>query len=155
MRFVLLSVLAALCPILAARPQGAPRTSADTARALIAMEVRVFQRDLAVKDWTALQTHFWPAKITARWDPPVENDVWESASLEQQAPIGSGAVQAARRCGEEGPTVAIVGRWARVLLPSCAGRPSELWMLEVNGRWKIVRLTLEEDQAWARSGSSR
>jgi len=146
-RFASTLVFAALWPIHAAPAQDAPRTPADTARSLIAMEVRSFQRDLATKDWNAVLTHFWPAKITTRWEPPVESGLWARPSLEQPAPIGSGAVKVARRCGEEGPTIAIVGRWARVLLPSCASRPSELWMLEVNGRWKIVRLRLEADHA--------
>jgi hypothetical protein len=155
MRLISTLVLAALWPIHAARAQDEPRTPADAARSLIAIEARSFQRDLAVKDWNALLTHFWPAKITARWEPPVESDVWASASLEQQAPIGSRAVQVERRCGEEGSTIAVAGRWARVLLPSCGSRPSELWMLEVNGRWKIVRLMLQPDQAWAPSRTSR
>lgn len=146
MRFVLTLVFAALWPITAAPAQDAPRTPADTARSLIAMEAHSFQRDLAVKDWNALVTHFWPAKITTRWEPPVESDVWASTPLEHQAPIGFDAAQADLRCGQERSTIAIVGRWARVLLPSCASRPSELWMFEMNGRWKIVRLTLEADQ---------
>jgi hypothetical protein len=141
---------AALFPIATAGAQGRPGTPADSARSLITAEVRAFHRDLAGRNWNALLTHFWPAKITSRWEPPVDNPVWASASPSASPAIGSGGAHpAAQRCsGDDDLTVAIVGRWARVLVPLCAARPGgrqndqprELWMLAVGGRWKIVRL---------------
>jgi hypothetical protein len=149
-RLVSTLVLAAFAPIATARAQDRPGTPADSARSLITAEVRAFHRDLAGRNWNALLTHFWPAKITSRWEPPVADPVWASASRSPSPAIGSGGAHpAAQRCsGDDDLTVAIVGRWARVLVPRCAARPGdrqndqlrELWMLAVSGRWKIVRM---------------
>jgi len=76
MRSVAVAGLSLLVPLGAIGAQGRPSVAEDSAKARIAMEVRAFERDLAAKDWNAVLGHFWPAKITARWEPPVENEEW-------------------------------------------------------------------------------
>jgi len=144
MRSVAVAGLSLLVPLGAIGAQGRPSVAEDGAKARIAMEVRAFERDLAAKDWNAVLGHFWPAKITARWEPPVQNEEWIAASPAGRVPIASGSGGTTDGCGEQGVAVemAVVGRWARVILPACASPSGELWLLEVNGRWKIVRLTL-------------
>jgi hypothetical protein len=129
----------------------ATREAAVTAaREAIQSEVRAFYRDLAARDWPTLLSHFWPAKITARWEPPVESGSW-IADREDAPPnaVGSGSASGRRAdaCAGDGARapwadVRIEGRWARVLVAHCAAKTDELWLLDVNGRWKIVRLIL-------------
>jgi hypothetical protein len=134
--------LAVISFVTAARAQ--TDSSLATARAAILIETRAFQRDLAARDWNGLLLHFWPAKITARWEPPVENPTWAQLSVPGRATVGSGSASRTANCRADVPAVAVVGRWARVLLPTCAARPMDLWLLDVNGHWKIVRLDLGE-----------
>ena len=142
MRFTFLLPLAVLWPSYMAHAQRVSPPSVERSRTLIASEARAFQRDLAARDWNTLLTHFWPAKVTARWEPPIDDPTWVSASLGSRTSLGSGDRRTQEQCESGEPTIAVVDRWARVLLPSCTTAPSELWMLEVNGRWKIVRLML-------------
>ena len=113
--------------------------------------------------FVALVDHFWPAKITARWEPPVGDRAWRHAAESASAPAAS-APRGGARSGDcahsilvsDGPRsvdVRVVGDWARVLVTRCAApsialdsgasptrRPDELWLLRVSARWKIVHL---------------
>ena len=135
-RLALCGLLALPCIPAAAQESG----SDEPARTRVQSVARAFQRDLEARDWNALLTHFWPAKVGARWQP---SGALEGATESAEGP-GRGAVAVAARnstqCAEGSPEVRLAGRWARVVLPSCASTSTELWMLEMNGRWKIVRL---------------
>jgi hypothetical protein len=130
-------------------PAGAPSADdADSAaRAVIAAELRAFYRDLDARQWTPLMTHFWPAKLGARWEAPA----WEWPS--QPAPSRAAGASPAVLCasGANQPqdaaqlerAVQTAGRWARVAVHRCAGAaPDEFWLLRMSGQWKIVRLAL-------------
>ena len=155
MRHAMALGLTLLLPLGLARGQAMSLGPGDTARVQIAMVVRAFERDLGRKDWNAVLGHFWPAKVTARWEPPTQSSEWLATSPPQERGVGSGAGSAVEPCGERGYTINVVGRWARVLLPSCAAQPGELWLLEVGGRWRIVRLTFDTPQLTRPEGSSR
>jgi hypothetical protein len=101
--------------------------------------MRAFYRDLDDRNWTALVTHFLPAKVTARWVPPVASSAW--AHLEAPPPAPDGGAGASGRCAPRA-AVAIVGAWARVRVRRCAAPVDEAWLLRVSGRWKIVHLVL-------------
>jgi hypothetical protein len=108
-------------------------------------EARAFYRDLAARDAPALLDHFWPAKIAARWEPPFDAAPARSPLL--SAAIVPPARGATGRCATGNAAVAradvrIAGSWARALVPRCTGHDDELWFLEFDGRWKIVRLAL-------------
>lgn len=143
-------MLAALCPIGAAVAQTDASPSA-TARSAVVREARAFQRDLASRNWNALLDHFWPAKVTARWESPFDSDL--KVEFRPPARARNSATTVQRPCGEIEPIVETAGRWARVVLPECGSPAAELWMFEMNGRWKIVRLELETHRAWVSSGA--
>jgi hypothetical protein len=113
-------------------------------------EVRAFYRDLKARDWATVLIHFWPAKITARWEPPTESGSWNHGSTDAPSDArgsGSTSERPAYACARDSarelrPDVRIEGRWARVMVTHCATNADELWLLDVNGRWKIVRLVL-------------
>jgi hypothetical protein len=124
-------------------PAGVPvDRKADEA---IRAEARAFYRDLAAQDTPALLNHFWPAKIAARWEPPFEPSAPATVALVSPAIIGS--ARGARACTPGDSAVAsakltIEGTWARAAVPRCTEGEDELWLLQFEGRWKIVRLTL-------------
>jgi hypothetical protein len=123
-----------------ARPKVAVDGKADLA---IRAEGRAFYRDLASRDTPALLNHFWPAKIAARWEPPFDAPV-------QRAPpvLSTGVVpRDAQGCSPADGAVALADLrierpWARAMVPRCAEGNDELWFLEFDGTWKIVRLSL-------------
>ena len=141
----LLSAAYAVVALLTAGAPAAParltdRTpSPDSAEAMIRDEMRAFYRDLDGSNWNALVTHFLPSKVTARWAPPVASGAW--TRLEVPPPTAGGAAGASGRCAPR-VAVAVVDRWARVLVRRCAAPVDEAWLLRVSGHWKIVHLDL-------------
>jgi hypothetical protein len=127
-----------------ARPKVAVDGKADLA---IRAEARAFYRDLASRDTPALLNHFWPAKIAARWEPPFDAPV-------QRAPpvLSTGVVSGdAQGCSPADGAVALADLrierpWARAMVPRCAEGNDELWFLEFDGTWKIVRLVLARER---------
>lgn len=143
----------------------APSGRAGTDRDAIVAEVRAFYAAVHARRWPEVLDHFMPAKVTARWAPPVSSPAWTLAEPALAAADTSRAGSGGPACvgAEEGvsqaPRVAVVGAWARVLVADCAaaragdrgdggarparpieGARDELWLLRVSGRWKIVHL---------------
>jgi hypothetical protein len=136
---MLLLALAVACDR-GARPKVAVDGKADEA---IRAEARAFYRDLASHDTPALLNHFWPAKIAARWEPPFD------APAQRAPPVLSTGVlpRDVQGCGAADAAVAradlrVERPWARAMVPRCAEGTDELWFLEFDGTWKIVRLAL-------------
>jgi hypothetical protein len=112
--------------------RGAERAAAD--RAAVAAEVAAFYRDLRTRQWAALLDHFWPAKITARWEPPLADRAWQRAPEDARAPA-KGSRAPTRPClaaaANDAPDVTpsadvrVVGAWARVLVTRCGERSAE------------------------------
>jgi len=129
-----------------------PRLRTDPgAEAAIRAEARGFYRDLAARDTPSLLNHFWPAKIAARWEPPFESKAPPKPALVSTAIVGTARGAPARECAPSEAAVAradvsVAGTWARVLVPRCPGGDDELWLLEFQGLWKIVRLTLSGER---------
>jgi hypothetical protein len=141
-----------------APPPSAVRHDGSAAdRAAIVAEVRAFYADVEARRWANVLDHFLPAKVTARWAPPVGTEAWRS--LVPSSPprdttrLGSGGEPGCVGGGAERTLrVAVVGEWARVIADDCAGgvhgptrggrarAGDELWLLRVSGRWKIVHL---------------
>ena len=138
-----------------ARPECGASTDVLEREAVLA-EVSAFYRDLRTHQWAALLDHFWPAKITALWDPPVGDGAWQDSPRPESSP-GEGA----SACGcysvdaasgdPASAEIHVVAAWARVLISPCRGPTvqqdgserhalDELWLLRVSGRWKIVHL---------------
>jgi hypothetical protein len=166
----IVSVVALAAPrMLAAQSVApAPPTGADPSgraaadRDAIAAELRAFYGDVHARRWPDVLDHFLPAKVTARWAPPVTATAWALAepavAALDPARIGSGGPPCAGAAnGGTQARVAVVGTWARVVVAACAGggrqwnaRSSgtmpgardEFWLLRVSGRWKIVHLDL-------------
>lgn len=166
-----ITVMALAVPRLLATQASAPtpptridtsgRASAD--RNAVVAEVRAFYGDVHAKRWADVLDHFLPAKVTARWAPPVMSAVWTSPETAVVAADPTRPASRGARCGGAGSDaeralmVAVVGAWARVVVPRCAGGGAdgsahrsdatsgardELWLLRVSGRWKIVHLEL-------------
>ncbi|HJU88100.1 MAG TPA: hypothetical protein VJ672_01825 [Gemmatimonadaceae bacterium] len=106
-------------------------TDSATAHGAIAAEVEAFYRDFADGRWSAMLDHFLPAKVTARWAPPAQNESWARLT----APAVHTPPCTPRLA------IAVVGDWARVLTRRCSAI-DEAWLLRVSGRWKIVHLEL-------------
>jgi hypothetical protein len=150
-------------------PASTPPTRIDTSghvntdRDAVVAEVRAFYGDVDAKRWPNVLDHFLPAKVTARWAPPVTAAMWTSPESAVVAVDPTRAASRGPRCGGAGTDaeralmVAVVGAWARVVVPDCAGAGAdvsarrsdatsdawdELWLLRVGGRWKIVHLEL-------------
>jgi hypothetical protein len=109
----------------------------------IRAEARAFYRDLASRDTPALLNHFWPAKIAARWEPPFEPSAPRGPPLLSTAMVP----RAVQDCAAAEAAVALADLrierpWARAMVPRCPEGSDELWFLEFDGSWKIVRLTL-------------
>jgi hypothetical protein len=147
-QWLLLVAAAAATPTTGARSQQTAKPEEA-----ITTEVRGFYRDLRAQRTAALLDHFWPSKITARWEPPIGERKWTDLGARRRILAGS-APASPCIAGTDPPLtaeLAIVGRWARVLATPCPARATagadELWLLEVNGKWKIVRLILEPRNA--------
>ena len=128
--------------------RNAPRLHAEAAsEALIRAEARAFYRDLGARNWPALLDHFWPAKVAARWEPPFEPRSREAPTRISAALVPAARGAPAQDCAPADAAVSraelsVAGTWARAIVPRCGDRDDELWMLQLDGRWKIVRLVL-------------
>jgi hypothetical protein len=113
----------------------------------IRAEARAFYRDLVSQDTPALLNHFWPAKIAARWEPPFESPGPRGPPLLSTA-IFPRAVQvcAAAEAAVALADLRIEHPWARAMVPRCPEGNDELWFLEFDGSWKIVRLALARER---------
>jgi len=86
--------------------------SADSAaRVMILEELRGYYRDLHDRNWTSIVTHFYPAKVTARFAVPDHDPAWIALAVPPVEPHE--AVDAHGYCLPNA-AVAIVGHWARV-----------------------------------------
>ena len=113
----------------------------------IRAEARAFYRDLASQDTPALLNHFWPAKIAARWEPPFESPAPRGPPLLSTAIFPRARGAAPKGCHAADAAVAradlrIERPWARAIVARCLEGDDELWFLEFDGTWKIVRLAL-------------
>ena len=117
----------------------------------IRAEARAFYRDLASRDTPALLNHFWPAKIAARWEPPFESQPARSPPLLSTAILPRARGGSAQGCVAADPAVAradlrIERPWARAIVARCPEGNDELWFLEFDATWKIVRLVLARER---------
>ncbi|HEY2896373.1 MAG TPA: hypothetical protein VGJ12_04485 [Gemmatimonadaceae bacterium] len=115
----------------------AASTSDSAARSGILEELRGYYRDLHDRNWTSIVTHFYPAKVTARFAVPDENADWSALAAPPTEPHAS--TDAHGYCV---PNTAIVvaGHWARVRARRCTGELDEFWFYSMSGRWKIIHL---------------
>jgi hypothetical protein len=119
--------------------------SQDTpqAREAIVAELRGFYRDLHAHRTAPLLDHFWPSKVTARWEPPTTDPTWALLAAPRATMAGSAPSSPCQASFDQpvAPAIAVVGRWARVLVSRCdATVADELWMVEMGGKWRIIRL---------------
>ena len=124
-----------------AAQQPATLVAADSAaRAVIVGELRAFYRDLASQSSPSLMTHFWPAKVGARWQHP--DWAWPTGPAPVgMAPCANGAAPPDLSLVER--SLQITGRWARAVVPRCPSSPPDhVWLLQMDHQWKIVRLSL-------------
>ena len=112
--------------------------AADSAAcARILEELRGYYRDLHDRNWTSIVTHFYPAKVTARFAVPDRDSAWIALRV---PPVEPSASPASRVYCEPRTAIAIVGNWARVLARRCTGEADEAWFYSMSGRWKIIHL---------------
>ena len=100
-------------------------------------ELRGYYRDLHDRNWTSIVTHFYPAKVTARFAVPDSDHDWTALRV-PSLPSG-GATGASAYC-EPAASLVVVGHWARVLARRCTGEVDEAWFYVMSGRWKIIHL---------------
>ncbi len=119
-------------------PAAASSVAADSiAEDRIREELRGYYRDLRDRNWTSMVTHFYPAKVTARFAVPSADDTWSGLSV---PPIPHNSAPAAGGYCEPAAALVIVGQWARVLARRCTGEIDEAWFYSMSGRWKIIHL---------------
>ena len=109
----------------------------SAARVMILEELRGYYRDLHDRNWTSIVTHFYPAKVTARFAVPDDDPDWLALAIPSVDPH-----ETADTHGYCLPNaaVAIVGHWARVRARRCSGEADEAWFYVMSGRWKIIHL---------------
>jgi len=134
-------------------PMALPSGADSAARAQILEELRGYYRDLHDRNWTSIVTHFYPAKVTARFAAPDGDRVWASLPLPAIEPHAS--PDAHGYCMPN-TAIAIVGHWARVRARRCTGEADEAWLYSMSGRWKIIHLESGASLTMSReSGQSR
>jgi hypothetical protein len=114
--------------------------SDSAATAMIAEELHAFYRDLHDHNSTSMVTHFYPAKVTARFAVPATNPVW--ASLAAPTTRSTPARPDAHGYCSPQSAIVIVGNWARARSRRCTGELDEAWFYRMSARWKIVHLEL-------------
>jgi hypothetical protein len=115
-----------------------PADSADAAVvAMISEELRAYYRDLHDRNWTQMITHFYPAKVTARFAVPDTDSAWAALAPPRAEPHNE--PDAHGYCSPRA-SIAIVGSWARVLARRCTGELDESWFYSMSGRWKMIHL---------------
>jgi hypothetical protein len=105
--------------------------------AMISEELRAYYRDLHDRNWTQMITHFYPAKVTARFAVPDTDSAWAALAPPPTEPHDS--PDAHGYCSPRA-SIAIVGNWARVLARRCTGELDESWFYAMSARWKMIHL---------------
>jgi hypothetical protein len=131
------------------QPIALPGNADSAARAMIFEELRGYYRDLHDRNWTSIVTHFYPAKVTARFAVPDNEPAWAALAMPPFEPHGS--VDAHGYCPPNA-AIAIVGHWARVLARRCGGEADEAWFYSMSGRWKMIHLVSGESLTTSESG---
>jgi hypothetical protein len=111
---------------------------ADSAASVVILEeLRAYYRDLHDRNWTSIVTHFYPAKVTARFAVPDGDGVWIALAAPPIEPHES--PDSHGYCAPN-TAVVVVGHWARVRARRCTGELDEAWFYSMSGRWKIIHL---------------
>jgi hypothetical protein len=121
----------------ASRPFSHPFHGDSAAIAMISEELRAFYRDLHDRNWTSIITHFYPAKVTARFAVPDTDPAWSVLAAPPAEPHET--PDAHGYCLPRS-TIAIVGNWARARTRRCTGELDEAWFYVMSGRWKMIHL---------------
>lgn len=111
----------------------APRTDS----AAIGGELRAYYRDLHDRNWSSIVTHFYPAKVTARFAVPAAHPEWMALAAPAAEPH---AVADAHGYCAPRAAIVVVGNWARVRARRCTGELDEAWFYVMSGKWKIIHL---------------
>lgn len=127
-----------------ARSVSPPYQGDSVAVAMISEELRAFYRDLHDRNWTSIITHFYPAKVTARFAVPDTEPAWAALAAPPTEPHET---PDARGYCPPRSTIAIVGNWARVRTRRCTGELDEAWFYHMSGRWKMIHLVSGEQLA--------
>jgi hypothetical protein len=109
----------------------------SAASILILDELRAYYRDLHDRNWTSIVTHFYPAKVTARFAVPDGDRAWNALA---EPPIEPHDAPDTHGYCVPNTAIAVVGHWARVRARRCTGEADEAWMYSMGGRWKIIHL---------------
>jgi hypothetical protein len=104
---------------------------------MILEELRGYYRDLHDRNWTSIVTHFYPAKVTARFAVPDGDREWLALDM---PPLAPHLTADAHGYCMPNAAIAIVGHWARVRTRRCTGEADEAWFYSMSGRWKIIHL---------------
>ena len=121
----------------ASRPGSGSFHGDSAAVAMISEELRAFYRDLHDRNWTSIITHFYPAKVTARFAVPDTDPTWAALAAPPSEPHET--PDSHGYCLPRS-TIAIVGNWARVRTRRCTGELDEAWFYVMSGRWKMIHL---------------
>jgi hypothetical protein len=127
-----------VCALFALPTTGAPASTSDSASiAMIGEELRAYYRDLHDRNWSSIVTHFYPAKVTARFAVPDTASEWMTLEAPRAEPRATPDAQG--YCAAKA-SIAIVGNWARVRARRCTGELDEAWFYAMSGKWKIIHL---------------
>jgi hypothetical protein len=126
-----------VCALVALSTTGTAATRGDSAVVAIGTELRAYYRDLHDRNWSSIVTHFYPAKVTARFAVPSTQPDWMALAAPADEPR---AVADAHGYCAPRAAIVIVGNWARVRARRCTGELDEAWFYEMSGRWKIIHL---------------
>jgi hypothetical protein len=111
---------------------------ADSAASIAILdELRAYYRDLNDRNWTSIVTHFYPAKVTARFAVPDDDHAWIALVA---PPITPRELPDFHGYCVPKAAIAVVGHWARVRVRRCTGELDEAWLYSMSGRWKIIHL---------------
>jgi hypothetical protein len=127
-----------VCALVALSTTSAPPPPVDSAAiVMIGDELRAYYRDLHDRNWSAIVSHFYPAKVTARFAVPDRQPEW--MALEAPAAEPHTVPDAHGYCAPHA-AIAVVGNWARVRARRCTGELDEAWFYAMSGKWKIIHL---------------
>jgi hypothetical protein len=123
----------------ASQPSRVAHTLPADSAATVAIvdEMRAYYRDLHDRNWTSIITHFYPAKVTARFAVPDADRAWIALAAPPSYPHESPGLHG--YCVPN-MAVAVVGHWARMRARRCTGELDEAWFYSMSGRWKIIHL---------------
>jgi hypothetical protein len=135
---IVLSALSSSSQLASGRSRVAFTFRADTAATIaIRDELRAYYRDLHDRNWTSIITHFYPAKVTARFSVPDGDRAWIALAA---PPIDPHESPDFHGYCVPNAAIAVVGHWARVRARRCTGELDEAWFYSMSGRWKIIHL---------------